>query len=296
MKKPISLNHQQPQFGWTKNNPPQYKIQVTPGDIKDLQSGLAKDEFVKKIATQLVSKDDDVARFAVITGVKDIFKTDSAAREFHHHLTNQVMDKIKQDNPWFDTPAKQETGSKKGKLGKVVDAIMSYPAFIFRAAKRRSNYLETKEPVEKNNYGYFEKTRTMNGMKSVHFTHFDYDDGLLSLMYGPFKNIDGGFPKVSDIRQYVRDKNKKSVRRSVPFLTPVLKKTKEKILDNYTLELPIDAENDRPIFMALNRRDDYAGIAHGVSEITVKDDTQEAFRKLQYKEVTLEPNKLNTWC
>ena len=212
--------------------------------------------------------------------------------DFHHQLTNQVLTHIKKTHDWFNTPIKQP-GSK---ISKAIDSLMSYPAFIFRALKRRSNYLETREPVEKNQFGFFEKTRSMNGMKSVHFTHFDYDDGLLSLMYGPFKNIEGGLPKVSDIRQYVRDKNKKSVRRAVPFLKPLRKKTRETILNDYTIELPIDAEKDRPIFMTLNRRDDWAGIAHGVSDIKVKNPDEEAFRKLQYKEVTLAPNTLNSWC
>lgn len=287
-----TITARQPQFGWTRKNPPQYEIKLTRQDVADLDQGLASDELVKRVADQLVGKEDSSPRFAVLTGVKQLFPTEEAARQFHHHLSNQVLKYLKDTHDWFDTPIRQPGN----KLGKALDSLMSYPAYAYRALKRRSNYLETREPVTENEYGFHEKTRSMNGMKSVHFTHFDYDDGLLSLMYGPFANIDGGFPKVSDIRQFVRDKGKKSVRRNIPFLTPVLKKNKQKVLDDYTLEIPVDAKNDRPIFLTLNRRDDWTGIAHGVSDISVRDESQEAFRKLQYKEVTLEPNKLNTWC
>ena len=290
----MSLAMSPVRFGWSKANPPQnYQLALTREDVA-ASGDEPTDTFVQNVAERLVGKADEDSRFALITGAKSVFAGDKeAAERFKYNLDNRVMQYLSDRYDWFDAPNLE----KRNRAGKLFDALLSAPAYLYRKAKRASTgYIEDAEPDVLNKAGFYEKIRRMNGLKSVHFTHFDYDDGLLSLMYGPFANIRGGFPKVSDIRQLVRDHGRKNVRRAVPFLTPVRAKTKQEVLDKYTIEPEVDAVNDWPMFLALNRRDDWTGIAHGVSDIEIVDPEAEAQRKVLYSHTSTREKKFNTWC
>ncbi len=290
---PLSQVVKAPQFGWTTNNPPAFRIELKPSDVQAEQN-TPTDSFVKRVAGQLSGLDDDTARFAVIQNTSAVLGDDANVRTFQHHLQNRVYQQLQQDNEWFVSPAKLET--KSGLTGKV-EGVVSKAGYAVRALRRKLKpFIKEHTPETQTEYGLFNKNREMNGLNSVHVTHFDYDHGLLSIMYGPFKNIKGGGPKISDIRQYVRDKGKKSVRQFMPLLTPVRKSVRNEILDKYTLNIDIDAKNDRPLFLLVNRRDENVGVAHGVSDIKVVNTTQDAERRVFYNEISDDEKSINTWC
>ncbi len=292
------------QFGWSQNKPPkEFHIHVEADDIESFDDLTPTDELVANIAKKLVGNRDDAPRFAMLTGVKTLLIQDKTVHQFQENLSQRVYDYLNTHYDRFNTENRlrekqNQVESSVVRLGQELqNTIENNRIRLSHTLSQAVSKLRqtTSEPNEykKDTDNRYRKAFDMDGTKSLHSLHFDHHYALVSIAYGPFENIkDGGIPLLADVRQYVRDfknkpktllsalrpKNVKSVA-SWGIISPAhLSKLK-----NYTVSFkPFDSQNDRPILLFVNSRDEKGGLAHGVSPIQLKNKDLAETRNVHY--------------
>lgn len=260
----VQFQYDPVKFGWSKVNPPEYKVNFTPDAFNDLTKLTLTDEFIQQTAEQLVGAEDSAPRFLVFPNITQFTTDAEQIKRVQESLSKGVFNYLNQTQNYFKLPENRlkSIGNRWHHFtSRIPDKGASIVnKFINAIDFTKGDKAESGEKV----YG-----ANLKGLKTFHPMHFDFPYGLVSISYGPFKNIEGGFPQISDLRQLLRDKNsKRSVRRTVPFLKVLNPFTNKKLMKDYTLVLDdLDYENGRPIVMFINARDSKGGVLHGVSPI-----------------------------
>ncbi len=241
----LSTHADSVQFGFTAENPPEYQIELSLSDLVDptnTSNPQPTPEFVARLNQKLVGDDDDTPRFVQVVKTIETLGSRENALQFHKNLIPLLTDSLSVEHGEFQPRGEKVLSTHADK----------YNDFEIPAFHRQKN------------------TKTKMAVRSD--LHRDGDViALISISYGPFKNIEGGHPKVADFRHLLRDENKNKLAdqlfnkrfRVESFWNDKIKPFEEK-LKEYTVVLDqADYEDDLPLVIINNTRK--SGVLHGAT-------------------------------
>lgn len=131
-------------------------------------------------------------------------------------------------------------------------------------------------------YDFLKPREAFHTIKCI---HFDSAESIISNIYGPNKNIKGGFPVLADVRSYCKhyNVNIRDILTRMENDEPVTMKNPhyDIILKNYTIAFDLDMENDVPCVIVFNEPIT-GGIAHAAMPVDKFSQTEEASRPLHH--------------
>ncbi len=311
----VLSKHDSVQFGWSQKNPPKkFHFKLEARDIENFNDLTPTDNLVARVAEKLVGSNDDAPRFAMLTGVKILLIQDKAIHRFQENLSQRVYDYLNTNYDRFNKENRlrekqHQIESSAVRLGQELqNTVQNSRMRLSRAFSQTVSKLRqtTSEPnkYKKDTNNRYHKAFDMDGTKSLHSLHFDHHYALVSIAYGPFDNIkEGGAPLLADVRQYVRDLKKKP-KTMLSALRPknvksvanwgIISPSHSTKLKDYTVSFtPFDTQNDRPILLFVNSRDEQGGLAHGVSPITLKNTNRPETRTVHYVSIAAGNNTID---
>lgn len=237
-------------FGWSRENPPQYRIKLSKQDFKSLKTMQPGENLVKKVATILVGHSDSAPRFALIPNITDFAKSEEQIRKFQENLSKAVF---RYQKKYFPQEISNHTKWDHEFVAHELDGINPQ-----QAGKHR--YTSTKR------------------------LHWDVCAPFNSLAYGPNENVSGGLPTFADVRQYLRDTGLKlkDIVTLIPYKTNLTIQAKHmaRIRKDYMVTVEdMDPVNGRPIIF-FNDRPETGGIMHGATWARKTDPSKPAKRPL----------------
>lgn len=120
--------------------------------------------------------------------------------------------------------------------------------------------------------------------------HFDTSTPFIANIYGPNKNISGGYPLISDIKKYCQDKKikPKDIIINIPdnYNIAIKEQYYADILNNYSFCLKMNLDTDVVMVMLSNEVE--FGVAHGATDPTRTVADQESLRPIRHFEYQYE--------
>ncbi len=128
--------------------------------------------------------------------------------------------------------------------------------------------------------------------------HFDAATPFIANLYGPSENIEGGHPIICDTRSFCAEKDVDPIDliENIPnnYNVAVKKEYYQDILDNYSVGLKLDQEND--VIMIVLHNEVIGGVAHAATNPVKIDDSKPARRPIRHVEYQFaNADDLKTW-
>ena len=265
-----STEVQTPRFGWRPDSPPDYMMPLTLADFADIETLRPTQQWLQQAAHKMVGNSDDTPRFICVPNITDFTNDIEQVHTFQKRLIGWVATEIRKTHPNLVTPQ----------------------------AKADQDFIREK--------GWFLRGGELNGAKKFDFNSPQNNHGgygvytgihadsqtspIISLSYGPYKNVRGGAPLMTDMRQFARDKQQTidQVTKPEPHTKPH-DDDYETLRTKYALRLPnshFDPVNQIPIVMFNNANgvsdEALAGVFHGATQVS-RQDAQKPIKRPLYK-------------
>ena len=145
-------------------------------------------------------------------------------------------------------------------------------------------------------YSFLEPRESFHTIKCL---HFDSAEAVVANIYGPNKNIKGGFPVLADVKAYCHDNGLKisEILERMEGDEPLTIKSDhyKKVLSDYSFCFNFDMTNDMPCVIAFNEVMT-GGIAHAATKVEKVDSDKNASRPLRHMTYTyLKKEEITHW-